>query len=101
MNEQANLIHTLEKQVAQLKKKQVVWKSAKQKPEYNLGVLVFIPEEDSHITSGMWDISNKWVLLDEYRVPTCEVTHWAYMPEPPITNLPSKNLLSHSQSKLK
>lgn len=53
-------------------------------PPHNIGVLVFIPDEDNHITSGMWDVSNSWVLLDEYRVPECEVTHWMYLPEPPI-----------------
>lgn len=59
------------------------WNSAENKPPYNLGVLVFIPDEDNHITSGMWDISNKWVLLDECRTPECEVTHWMPMPPPP------------------
>lgn len=53
-------------------------------PEHNVGVLVFIPEEDHHITSGMWDISNKWVLLDEYRTPEVEVTHWRSLPDIPI-----------------
>jgi hypothetical protein len=58
-------------------------KSSDRMPEYNVSVMVFIPEEDNHITSGMWDISNKWVLLDEYRVPLSEVTYWAEMlPEP-------------------
>jgi hypothetical protein len=52
-------------------------------PEHNVGVLVFIPKEDFHITSGMWDVSNKWVLLDEYRVPDCEVTHWMKLPAIP------------------
>ncbi len=51
-------------------------------PEPLTGVIVFIPEEDFHITSGMWDISQKWVLLDEYRTPECKVTYW--MPEPDI-----------------
>lgn len=54
-------------------------------PPHNIGVLVLIPEEDYHVTSGMWDIDNKWVLLDEYRVPECEVTHWMHAP-----NLPDK-----------
>lgn len=60
------------------------WKSVEKDgyPEKNVGVLVFIPDEDNHITSGMWDVSEKWVLLDEYRKPECEVTHW--MPLPPI-----------------
>jgi hypothetical protein len=49
-------------------------------PEYNKGVLVFIPDEDNHVTSGMWDISKKWVLLDEYRIPETKVTH--FMPYP-------------------
>lgn len=57
-----------------------VWVKADVKPEYNIGVLVFIPDEDYHITSGMWDIDNKWVLLDEYRVPDCKVTHWMELP---------------------
>jgi len=52
-------------------------------PGYNIGVLVFIPGEDNHVTSGMWDISKKWVLLDEYRVPDQEVTHWMPLVEPP------------------
>lgn len=51
-------------------------------PEHNLGVLVFIPQEDNHITSGMWDVDDKWVLLDEYRVMG-EVTHWQPLPSPP------------------
>jgi hypothetical protein len=52
-------------------------------PPKNLGVIVFIPEEDFHITSGMWDVSEKWVLLDEYREPECEVTHWKHSPAIP------------------
>lgn len=51
-------------------------KSSRHKPECNVSVLVFIPEEDDHVTTGMWDISKKWVLLDEYRVPISEVTYW-------------------------
>jgi hypothetical protein len=61
-----------------------IWTNAeKEKPEHNVSVLVFIPEEDEHITTGMWDISNKWVLLDEYRVPTAQVTYWRPMVEKP------------------
>lgn len=56
------------------------WTTADIKPEHNVGVLVFIPGEDNHITSGMWDISNEWVLLDEYRTPEEEVTHWMPLP---------------------
>src|SRR5690606_20767194 len=53
------------------------WISTKDRlPDHNVSVLVFIPEENDHITTGMWDISKKWVLLDEYRVPTCQVTYW-------------------------
>lgn len=59
------------------------WHDARFKPPHNLGVLVFIPDEDNHITSGMWDVSNKWVLLDENRTPDSEVTHWRRMPPPP------------------
>lgn len=60
------------------------WISCKEKmPEHLIGVLVFIPDEDFHITSGMFDISGKWVLLDEYREPECEVTHWMPMPKIP------------------
>lgn len=67
------------------------WVSVDDKmPEHNLGVLVFIPSEDDHITSGMWDIDNKWVLLDEYRtvgegegMEDCRVTHWMKMPFKP------------------
>jgi len=78
------LIKVLEKQVAQLRRKVITWNDVKKgMPEFNKGVLVFIPEEDNHITSGMWDISENWVLLDEYRTPESEVTHWAYLPEPP------------------
>lgn len=58
-------------------------KAEDKKPPYNFGVLVFIPEEDYHITSGMWDISNKWVLLDDYRIPDSEVTHWQTLPDVP------------------
>lgn len=57
-----------------------VWVKADTKPEHSVGVLVFIPGEDNHITSGMWDISNKWVLLDEYRTPEEEVTYWMPLP---------------------
>lgn len=60
-----------------------VWTTAETKPEHNVGVLVFIPGEDNHITSGMWDIDNKWVLLDEYRTPEEEVTHWMALPSFP------------------
>lgn len=61
-----------------------VWKSIDKDgyPEYNRGVLVCIPGEDYHVTSGMWDVSNKWVLLDDYRKPDCEITH--YMPLPAL-----------------
>lgn len=59
-------------------------KSSDRMPEFNVGVLVFIPEEDNHITAGMWDVSEKWVLLDEYRLPQSEVTYWMPMPEEPI-----------------
>lgn len=59
------------------------WQSADIKPPENLGVLVYIPDEDGHITSGMWDVSQAWVLLDENRVPECAVTHWQLLPEPP------------------
>lgn len=61
------------------------WVSADIKPPANLGVLVFIPDEDNHMTTGEWDISGEWVLLDEDRRPTCEVTHWQLLPEPPKT----------------
>lgn len=60
------------------------WISTKDRlPDENVSVLVFIPEEDEHITTGMWDVSKKWVLLDEYRVPNSEVTYWMYCPEKP------------------
>lgn len=59
------------------------WTPADIKPEHNVGVLVFIPGEDNHITSGMWDVSNEWVLLDEYRTPEEEVTHWMPLPSFP------------------
>jgi hypothetical protein len=52
-------------------------------PEDNVAVLVFIPQEDDHITAGMWDVSNKWVLLDDYRVPDCQITYWR-----PMVDLP-------------
>jgi hypothetical protein len=54
-------------------------------PKENVGVLVFIPEEDNHITSGMWDVSKKWVLLDEYRTVSDDapVTHWMLLPPLP------------------
>jgi hypothetical protein len=58
-------------------------KASEQKPDENKAVEVFIPEEDNHVTVGMWDVSKKWVLLDEYRVPVSEVTYWRYLrPEP-------------------
>lgn len=53
------------------------WINSKMKlPRENVGVLVFIPEEDNHVTTGIWDVSKKWVLLDDYRIPTAEVTYW-------------------------
>ncbi len=56
------------------------WISVKDRlPEENVSVMVFIPEEDNHITAGMWDVSKKWVLLDEYRIPKSQVTYWASM----------------------
>jgi hypothetical protein len=58
-------------------------KSSKRMPTENMAVFVFIPEEDNHITTGMWDVSKKWVLLDEYRVPRSEVTYWAPMFDEP------------------
>lgn len=58
-------------------------KSSDRLPEENVSVLVFIPEEDFHITTGMWDISKKWVLLDEYRIPQSEVTYWCPMIDAP------------------
>lgn len=62
-------------------KKPLQWiKSSEQLPEFNVSVLCFIPEEDNHITTGMWDVSNKWVLLDEYRVPNSQITYWMPMP---------------------
>lgn len=81
-------------------------------PEYNVGVLVFIPDEDYHVTSGMWDISNKWVLLDEYRNPECSVTHWMKLPDIPeeyrakrefdfeIIRLLKENLTTPTEGKL-
>lgn len=69
------------------------WISAEIKPPMNWGVLVYIPEEDSHITSGMWDVSKKWVLLDEYRVPESEVTHWTILPDAPESD--GKKTYSH------
>lgn len=64
-------------------KKEKWIKASIRKPEHLVSVLVFIPEEDEHITTGMWDITNKWVLLDEYRVPKSEVTYWMEMVTPP------------------
>lgn len=58
-------------------------KSSKKRPPKNVSVLCFIPEEDNHITTGMYDVSGKWVLLDEYRVPISEVTYWMPMVEAP------------------
>lgn len=59
-------------------------KSSERMPEFNISVMVFIPEEDHHITSGMWDVSKKWVLLDEYRIPQSEVTYWQPWPHEPL-----------------
>lgn len=73
MNDLINVVHKFHPAEA-------AWVKADTKPEHNVGVLVFIPGEDNHITSGMWDISNKWVLLDEYRTPEEEVTHWMPLP---------------------
>lgn len=68
----------------EIKEKIMEWISVKDRlPDVNMGVLVFIPDEDNHITSGMWDVGKEWVLLDEYRVPECEVTHWLPLPKPP------------------
>lgn len=73
---------TIDEHSTELRKKK--WKKSKYiKPRHNKGVLIFIPEEDNHVTSGMWDISEKWVLLDDYRNPESEVTHWIEMPDEP------------------
>lgn len=90
MNQQDKVgtIVMLERQLAQLKKKIVEWQwidAEKELPERNIGVLVFIPGEDDHITSGMYDVAGYWVLLDEYRKPDVDapVTHWMKMPPKP------------------
>ena len=81
------LIRVLEKQVAQLKQRIVVWNETKKRlPDFNKPCLVFIPGEDNHVTSGMYDVSGSWVLLDDYREPKCEITQWAYI-EPIINEL--------------
>jgi hypothetical protein len=70
------------------------WISSKERlPDFNRSVLVFIPEEDNHITVGMWDVSLKWVLLDEYRIPKSEVTYWTECPPEPVDKsyTPSKH----------
>ena len=83
-NSDKALINALQKQVAYLKRKAIVWRASEDDmPEHNKGCLVFIPEEDNHITSGMWDVSGKWILLDDYREPKSIVTHWAYLPDEP------------------
>lgn len=62
----------------------ITWNKASEiKPPENVSVLVFIPQEDNHVTTGMWDVSKKWVLLDDYRVPTSEVTYWRHMVDLP------------------
>lgn len=61
-------------------------KASEQLPPENVGVLCYIPEEDNHCTTGMFDVSQKWVLLDEYRVPKSEVTYWAEMVDLPEDN---------------
>lgn len=54
-------------------------------PPYHVGVLLYIVSED-HITSGMRDESDKWVLLDEYReVPSTDISHWRRLPNKPAT----------------
>ena len=57
-------------------------------PKNNVGVLVFIPIEDNHITSGMYDYDNKWVLLDDYRLieDDKQITHWMPLPQQPKLN---------------
>lgn len=75
-----DVITLMKEYAAKATPKGIGWVKAETKPEHNVGVLVFIPGEDNHITSGMWDISNEWVLLDEYRTPEEEVTHWMPMP---------------------
>jgi hypothetical protein len=70
-------------------------------PETNSRVLVFIPEEDHHITTGMWDVSRKWVLLDEYRIPQSEVTYWMPMIMGPLdTSYTPCKYVEHSPDEL-
>lgn len=77
------------------------WTSSEFKmPEENVGVLVFIPEEEAHITSGMWDVSKKWVLLDEYRIPTAQVTYWRELPKPPRDDSYQKTFKEESPDQL-
>ena len=55
-----------------------------QKPASNVAVLVYIPSEDEHITSGMIEDDGSWTLLDEYRDVAPElVTHWMPCPDKP------------------
>ena len=86
------------------------WISVRERlPETNISVLVFIPEEDEHITTGMWDVSKKWVLLDEYRIPQSEVTYWQPMIMKPIDTSYTRckyiekspdEMLRHSQKRI-
>jgi len=79
-------IMMLERQLAQLKKKLHVWEwkdADKEKPDYNVAVLVYIPDEDDHMTAGMIEVNGSWTLLDEYRKPDCPVTAWAKLPPIP------------------
>ncbi len=62
------------------------YKASVTKPPVNMGVLVYIPEKSDHVTSGMWDLSGEegtWVLLDENRKPTSQVTYWMWWPKLP------------------
>jgi hypothetical protein len=86
--ENAELKAKIEKAEARVKEIENIFeaewtKASEVKPRMNTAVEVFIPEEDNHITVGMWDVSEKWVLLDEYRVPQSEVTYWRWLREEP------------------
>lgn len=99
----------LREQLANIAERDRWIKADDEKPEENVSVEVFIPEEDGHVTTGMWDVSQKWVLLDEYRVPDSQVTYWrrlrpkpedqSYVPTPDaIRTIPEKT--SELQKKL-
>lgn len=88
----ARKIQAVDMAIAALKEQDVTdknvgnkWISVKERlPEYDRKVLV-TDVRDGYISTGelMRHVEDYWYCEDEMRLPTSEITHWMYLPEPP------------------